>query len=168
MQRVDLVDFERQSMQRVDLVDFDHNYFSKSKEWLSDPEVIKLADAHDVTDEQRIVWFKSLSQRDDYYIKGVSVSGIPVGAVGIKHIDKDKATGEYWGYIGEKQYWGKGIGKEMIRKILELAYSSLKLRKIYLKVLNDNFRAISLYDKIGFKKIGTDENYILMEIELPK
>lgn len=153
-------------MQRVDLVDFDYIYFCKSKEWLSDPEVMKLADAHDVTDEQRIIWFKSLSRRDDYYIKGVSLSGVPVGAVGIKHIDKDKAMGEYWGYIGEKQYWGKGIGKEMMRKILELAHSSLKLKKIYLKVLNHNIRAISLYEKIGFKKIGTNEKYILMEIEL--
>lgn len=155
-------------MQRVDLVDFDHNYFNKSKEWLSDPEIKKLANAHDVTDEQRNIWFKTLSQRDDYYIKGVSVSGIPVGAVGIKHIDKDKVTGECWGYIGEKRYWGKGIGKEMMRKILELAHSSLKLKKIYLRVLNDNIRAISLYDKIGFKKIGTDASFILMEIEISK
>lgn len=52
--------------------------------------------------------------------------------------------GEYWGYIGEKEYWNKRIGKELINYISHYGYI-LNLKEIYLKVIKDNTRGIKLY-----------------------
>ena len=64
-----------------------------------------------------------------------------------------KHVGEF-GISVSKEHWGKGIGRTMIDYMLKWAYSNPILRKINLKVLQKNERAIELYEKIGFKKEG--------------
>ena len=91
------------------LVDFDKTFFDLSKEWLSDSETNALTAAGEMpSDEQRLLWFDSLPQRSDYLIWGVQYEGKPIGACGLKYVTQNNA--EYWGYIGEKALWGKGLG----------------------------------------------------------
>jgi len=49
---------------------------------------------------------------------------------------------------------GKGYGQEAIEKVLDIGFQELKLNKVWLRVLEHNNRAISLYKKIGFVKEG--------------
>lgn len=51
--------------------------------------------------------------------------------------------------IGEKNYWGRGIGTMAIKKLLVLAAKD-KIEKIYLEVRPDNLRAINTYKDCGF------------------
>ena len=51
--------------------------------------------------------------------------------------------------IGEKKYWGRGIGTAAIKKLLLLA-GRRKIRKIYLEVRPDNLRAVNAYKDCGF------------------
>jgi RimJ/RimL family protein N-acetyltransferase len=60
-------------------------------------------------------------------------------------------------FIGElgicvRDCWqGKRVGTELMERLLELAKNE-HVKRIYLRVLTDNFRAINLYEKYGFKK----------------
>lgn len=135
-------------MDSVRLVTYDKIYFVLSKTWLLDSEVNYLIHAGDIpNDEERLQWFNSLMSRSDYLIWGVEYNGTPVGVCGLKKIDGK--TAEYWGYIGEKSYWGKGIGKMMMAIILDIS-KELKLSSIWLRVRKYNHRAIGLYKSIGF------------------
>ncbi|MBF0496768.1 MAG: GNAT family N-acetyltransferase [Deltaproteobacteria bacterium] len=49
---------------------------------------------------------------------------------------------------------GQGFGKEIMSAILNLGFSQLKLDLIHLIVRKNNFPAIGLYKKLGFKIIG--------------
>ncbi len=60
--------------------------------------------------------------------------------------------------IGNKSYWGKGIGYEATKLIVEYAFNQLGLQVIYLTTSKYNQRAIKLYKKIGFKLIKTIAN----------
>ena len=53
-----------------------------------------------------------------------------------------------------KAEWNSGIGSELMQKLIDYARENA-LELIYLEVRGDNSRAIHLYKKFGFKKVGT-------------
>lgn len=137
---------------KIEFVTYDFSFLQASTQWLSDSEIRFLTATPMISQETQEKWFASLTTKKDYYIKGILADGKPIGACGLKHITE--VDGEYWGYIGEKNYWRKGIGKQMMAFIEKYA-RSLKLKQIYLKVIPENIRAIQLYTKQGYVE---DEN----------
>lgn len=141
----------------VELVSFDLLYFTKSKIWLSDPVISSLTDSGKLPDDVvREKWFENLKNRADYLIWGLEYKKVPIGVCGIKNIND--GIGEYWGYIGEKEYWGRGIGKEMMH-LVENKAIMYRLDKLTLRVLCSNFRAIQLYKRMGYNEVCRDTNY---------
>ena len=55
-------------------------------------------------------------------------------------------------------FWGMGIGSELVRRLIEFSRSA-GISTVSLEVRSDNARAISLYKKFGFRKIGVYERY---------
>lgn len=145
----------------TEFVEYDYTFLKLSRTWLSDPEIKKLTLTPDIDCTEQMKWFDSLQSRNDYYIQGVRIDGIPVGAVGIKNIDYSKNEGEYWGYIGEKEYIGHGIGSLMIDEMCIVAKNKL-LNSLYLHVACYNERAYKLYLKKGFVEIDSSDGIILM------
>ncbi|WP_371684092.1 N-acetyltransferase family protein [Rummeliibacillus sp. TYF005] len=56
-----------------------------------------------------------------------------------------------------KDYWGYGIGKNLLKESIRWADAN-EVKKITLNVLETNEKAIQLYEKFGFKKEGILEN----------
>jgi RimJ/RimL family protein N-acetyltransferase len=65
---------------------------------------------------------------------------------------KNILLGELGIFVGES-HRGKGIGNKLIANLL-LFSKKYNVRVVYLTVLSDNVRAIRLYQKYGFKKVG--------------
>jgi RimJ/RimL family protein N-acetyltransferase len=59
-------------------------------------------------------------------------------------------AGEYWGYIGDKSCWGRGIGTEMVR-FIESEARARDLNRLWLQVWQGNPRARALYERLGFR-----------------
>ena len=57
-----------------------------------------------------------------------------------------------------KSEWGQGIGSALLQKIVEYAKEHT-IELINLEVRSDNRRAIQMYEKFGFRKIGTSPAY---------
>lgn len=62
-------------------------------------------------------------------------------------------SGEF-GITVLKEYWGMGIGKELLSYLIAWAKETQIIRKINLRVRNDNHNAIGLYKKMGFAAEG--------------
>lgn len=146
----------------IQLEKYDEIYLEKSWNWLNNPQIKSLTNTPDFTKEQQKKWFYNISNNQSYKIWGVSFDGIPIGVFGVKNIDNIKRDGEYWGYIGEKQYWGKGIGSIVLSKIIEISSNKLNLEFLYLKVLKDNNVAINFYKKFKFKEVKREDEQITM------
>ena len=58
------------------------------------------------------------------------------------------------GIMVHRDYQGKGIGKELMKEILDLADNWLMLKRVELGVFADNEKAIKLYEGCGFKIEG--------------
>lgn len=147
----------------VNFVNYDKNFCDLSWKWLNDSEIKTLTMSPDFTKESQNKWFEGLQQRNDYLIWGIECDNTPIGVVGIKNIDFADKTGEYFGYIGEKEYWSKGIGKLMMEYSVKKMREQ-KLEKLYLKVLNSNERAINLYLKKGFQIEHDTGEYLEMSM----
>ena len=143
------------------LVIYDEVYLHESLKWLNDSEIQQLIDSHiTITAELQKEWYIKVSQDPTYQIWGIEYDGVPIGACGIKQINYEQKRGEYWGYIGEKQYWG-GKGHLILEQI-NLKAKELKLETLMLKVMKNNFRAIRLYKKEGFVLERETEKELIM------
>lgn len=59
-----------------------------------------------------------------------------------------------------KAYWGNGIGSKLMEKLIDFAKNEAGCEIVHLQVRSDNKRAIELYKKYGFEKIGQFKGYL--------
>ncbi len=124
--------------------------------WWKDEELVKLTSGIYENDDEILkeYFFNMLdSKKDSHYV--IQYNSKVVGNISLTH--KNKNTFEMHIAIGEKQYWGRGIGAISIKKILKNAFTKLGYAKACIEVRPDNKRAIELYEFCGFKKIGLKE-----------
>lgn len=153
----------RMIMSGLCLRKYDLLYLAKSEEWLCDPYTKKMTCADNLSHEQRLKWFEDVLLRKDYKIWGLEYDDVPIGVCGLKSITD--IDGEYFGYIGEKDYRGIGIGKSMINQVIDKA-RQYGLSSIHLKVLHENIPAMSLYCKMGFLEYKSDETFSYMRMTI--
>ena len=83
-----------------------------------------------------------------------------VGNIYLTDINGESA--EYHIFIGEKDYWGKGVAEEASQQIFKYGFKERSLKYVYLHVREDNERAVRLYKKLGFIPAEKEKNWIKM------
>ncbi len=131
----------------IKVVDYTVDFLKLSWKWLNDPEIKALTNTPDFSPDQQLKWFNSLASKQDYFIKGIEFSNNKIGVCGLKNITQSDA--EYWGYIGDKQYWRKGIGTLILFE-MEKKAKDFGIKTVWLKVLTSHTNAIKLYSKNGY------------------
>lgn len=93
---------------------------------------------------------------DTYVFKAVDRnSNEMVGHISLGRIDRQHETGRIGKVlVGPPEARGKGIGKIMVEKVLQLAFNELQLNRVSLAVFDFNISAIKSYESAGFKKEG--------------
>jgi RimJ/RimL family protein N-acetyltransferase len=56
--------------------------------------------------------------------------------------------------IGAREYWSQGYGADALHTLVHWGFYTLNLNRIYLRVFEDNGRAIRCYQKLGFVEEG--------------
>ena len=77
-----------------------------------------------------------------------------IGYAGIASISTLNRSGEYFILIGDKSYWGKGIGTEVTKVISDYGFNTLGLHRIELTAYANNPSAIRAYEKAGYVHEG--------------
>lgn len=138
---------------------------SRTLSWHNDPEISFYYSNHPfpVNKEMEQQWYEKILR-----------SNFPTTVFGIEHVETNELIGisllkdinlinrvaEFAIYIGEKKYRGKGLSKEVVFLTLDFAFKKLGLNRIFLKVLDENKKAISLYRKLGFIEEGILRNSV--------
>ncbi|WIV11534.1 GNAT family protein [Proteiniborus sp. MB09-C3] len=109
----------------------------------------------DKTIEQEEYFIDNISKQNNALFIIAETKGKVVGNLNFSGGARPRIvhTGEF-GVSVLKDYWGQGIGAQLIKYMIEWCKQSRIIRKINLRVRSDNFSAIHLYKKLGFKEEG--------------
>jgi len=87
------------------------------------------------------------------------VKGEIVGfIIGKTYMDKKPATGQILTIDVSPKHRRKGIGQRLLHEV-EKTLKDKGVKICYLEVRENNFVALSLYQKLGYKRVGRLENY---------
>jgi len=128
--------------------------------WLNDPEVREFLGLNlpmSMAQEER--WFEAMAKAhpaEQVLVIEVSEGDgwTPIGNTSLMDIDWTNRLAEVGIFIGEKAYWSKGYGREVMRLMLKHGFETLNLNRVWLRVDAINQRAIRAYEHAGFKHEG--------------
>jgi RimJ/RimL family protein N-acetyltransferase len=137
--------------------------------WRNDPDVWKLTGRKwnsYVTEETEREWIKQSLNSDSVKRMAICVGSDDkyIGNVQLTEILNGKAV--FHIFIGEKQFWGMGIGKTATKLMIDYAKDELGLEELSLVVFETNKPAIKIYKSIGFFKVSKNGVKILMNRKL--
>ena len=117
-------------------------------------------------------WFKKSRDNRLDFIFFDKLSKEPIGVVSFDRSKKQSFFSDYFElskYIGNKNYFGKGLAYEVCIALLDELNSNNKIMGIYAVTRSDNLANIGLNIKLGFKifkgpisKITTKKDFVLM------
>ena len=154
--------------------------------WLNDPTVNQYLETRSVTipelrryieekDESDhaiffgIFWKDPTSQHDgdlpaenrkERIDDPASPRGKHIGNVKLEPVDFVLSAATMGILIGDKDYWGKGVGTEVTNLITDYALSTLGLAEVNLGVMSTNVAAIRVYEKCGYNVDRIEEKSI--------
>jgi RimJ/RimL family protein N-acetyltransferase len=94
----------------------------------------------------------------------IDVDGVSIGSCLLYAIDHYNGRCELGIAIG-KDYWNKGYGTDAVRTLLNYAFTHLGVRRVGLRCLADDRRAIAAYEKAGFAEEGRLRAYSVVKGE---
>ncbi len=116
---------------------------------------IAVSEEFNKTPEQQRDWIRRLLENERETIIVAEINGEVIGWIGFQSENRKRMSHKgSFGMMIRKNYRGKGIGKELIKALLEWAEANPFIEKVSLGVFSTNQRAISLYKKMGFVEEG--------------
>ena len=127
-------------------------------EWLNDEEVTRglASGVYPSTIEDLRKYIQQITSSKNAVMFAVcdKANDIHIGNIKLDNFDWVNRTCDLGLLLGDRSYWGKGIGTEVMRLTLSYAFGQLNIRKVLLAVYANNPGAINLYEKVGFKNEG--------------
>lgn len=91
-----------------------------------------------------------------------------IGNCSYYNLDKSRGEVELGIMIGNRDYWDKGYGVDVISTLLDYIFQQTTVKRVHLKTLDWNTRAQKCFQKCGFTECGhlnrDGFNFTLMEI----
>jgi RimJ/RimL family protein N-acetyltransferase len=128
--------------------------------WLNDPEVRRgLSLFLPLSQEDEEKWFENMlaSPAVEHPFALEVQDGeawVHIGNCGFHAVDWRCRSSEVGIFIGDKGYWNHGYGTEAMQLLLKHGFETLNLNRIFLRVFENNPRAVRSYEKAGFRHEG--------------
>src|SRR3989304_915470 len=141
--------------------------------WETDPELAKLdaAPVIPISYSQYLVdytWDLRAPRTTSRQFAVDTLDGKHIGNCSYYNLDRNRGEAELGIMIGDRDYWNKGYGVDVIIALLEHIFQETKVNRVHLKTLDWNARAQKCFQKCGFTPCGEltrdGYNFMLMEI----
>jgi diamine N-acetyltransferase len=120
--------------------------------WDADPAIIALM-GRKFQETEADAWLRSLdTERNCRAWVIESPEGRLIGELELAQLNWRAGSAELRICIGERDCWGQGYGTDAIRTALRVAFETLGLQSVYLRVFTTNNRAVRVYERLGFHK----------------
>lgn len=135
--------------------------------WLNDPLVMAGIATADYTMEKLYAYVQEKTTVDNAVFFAIIAkdTDLHIGNIKLDFIDKKAQVAELGIMIGDRDYWGRGVGFDACSLAIDYGFHELGLRKIWLAVYQSNPQAMKLYQKLGFQLEGTLRKHVLVNGE---
>ena len=107
------------------------------------------------------------SEAEDSFTLGAYRGSRLVGMVGFYQETREKTRhrGSIWGMYVPSEEQGKGVGRALLTRAIELARALPGLEQVELQVVTRNTRAVGLYASLGFETYGVKPRALFVDGE---
>lgn len=135
--------------------------------WLNDPEVTKHQNKGILPNslEKQTAYYQHLQSSSADVVLAICDSKTErhIGNVGLHKIDWIHRSAELGIVIGEKEFWGRGIGKGAWRAMTDYGFQKLNLHRLYAHVVVQNESSRKAAEAAGFKVVGTIDDFLFKD-----
>lgn len=131
---------------------------NKYIKWLNDPQVNQYLEFNGTPfNLDNLYKFVKCAEEDpNIFLFGIFDidSDLHIGNIKFHYESVRHKRGSIGLLIGEKQYWGKGLATEAIRRIAEYSFEFTDVEKIYAGASSSNHASIKAFQNAGFSLDG--------------
>lgn len=126
--------------------------------WRVDPELAELdaASAIRTPFEEFVRQYKDEMRYPTLWVRRFAVEtldGRHIGNCMVYDLDMVSGEGEVGIMIGDRDYWGKGYGRDAMAQLVEQCFRMDAMRRLYLHTLEWNARARRAFAACGFREV---------------
>jgi RimJ/RimL family protein N-acetyltransferase len=149
---------------KLRLVAPDLKYARASLMWVSDPEVVKYMgmDFSDISFEGEQKRLQEIIDDKDAIHWMIEINGRVIGDINLSEISKtsaefNKKAGKLNYLLGERFFWGKGIGTAISKAVINWAFKQGEFEVVKSRAVPQNKASLSLLRTLGFVEYKTEE-----------
>ncbi len=141
--------------------------------WRTDPELARFDAASPLKlsfKEFTLYYIEQLRslKEDRRWFAVDSQGGKHIGNCMYYDVDKNRKQAKIGVIIGDREYWGKGYGTDVVMTLVAHIFEDMNLERVYLDTLDWNARAQRCFQKCGFVVSGhtndRGHNFVIMEL----
>jgi len=133
--------------------------------WLNDSDVNQYLETRHVvqTVDSCKLFIEQCNKDERAHLYGIFLQGSDkhIGNAKIGFINEQYARGELSLFIGDKAFWGKGFGGEVVQILTRYGFERLMLEKIEAGCYEDNLASLRVFIKIGYTVEGFKRNHVV-------
>lgn len=130
----------------------DENTAEQVRIWRNDAEISQFMEFKDhITPKMQQIWLKNIQNSSDlFYV--ISKDEHLIGTIHLSQIKHQDKTAEAGIFIGNKEFSGTGITLGASLLLLDLAFETLNLQRVFAKINIENKAAEQYNEILGFEK----------------
>lgn len=124
--------------------------------WRNSPDVAPYMFRDDpISEAEHADWFvTALEDRPTSRVRIFTVNDVPNGLFSLSDIDQRHRNCVWGGYLSPEAPRGQRLGSAMMSVSLTMVFEELGLHRVTVEAIEDNTRAIALYESVGFRREG--------------
>ena len=154
--------------ERLSILPFDHTHLTERYVgWLNDPAVIEFSEQRHCkhTLESCEAYFRSMERSDNLFLAICDKpSGTHIGNVSVS-IDVHNATADVSIMIGDRSFWGQGLGVEAFMAMVDRLLDSGEFRKVTAGTMAVNISMLKAMERAGMQEECRRANHYLLKGE---
>lgn len=121
--------------------------------WRNEPSIAQFMEyKENITPEMQQIWLKNIQNSSDlFYV--ISQDKNLIGTIHLSQINSIQKTAEAGIFIGNKEFSGTGITLGASLLLLDLAFETLNLQRVFAKINIENKAAEQYNEILGFEKV---------------
>ncbi|MBV9599597.1 MAG: GNAT family N-acetyltransferase [Chloroflexi bacterium] len=124
-------------------------------DWFADSLVTRfLNHVQAFTLQQEHEWLDRVSRSETEVAWGIFVEGRHIGGAAVSQIDWRSRRGMTGIFIGDRNWWGRGVATEAMTLRTRYAFEELGLEKLITQVVEGNVASRRALEKVGYATVG--------------